>query len=133
MIRFQRVMKHKTWAVMHPAFAEMRSKVRSRPESALLVVDREGIVRAISPGHVDWLGPRRHRLLGHLWWGVVHRDDLERALHHVRRVQEGIGGTQVWQGRVRTGAGRWCWVQMTAVLQGDGLVQLLLTPVQVGT
>ncbi|MDQ7040231.1 MAG: PAS domain-containing protein [Rhodothermus sp.] len=111
----------------------MQSMVRGGPEPALLVVDREGIVRAISPGHVHWLGPRRHRLLGHPWWGVVHRTDLKWALHHMRRVWEGTGEPQVWQVRVRTGAGRWCRVQMTAMLQDDGLVRLLLRPVQLGT
>ena len=115
---------------MQPAFLEVRPIPSVRAEPVSLVVDREGIIRAVSPGHSSWLGPGRHRLLGHPWWGLVHRHDLDLALHYVQCVQDGVAGPRVWRVRVRTGTGTWRWAQMMAMRQHDGFIRLWLNPLE---
>lgn len=113
---------------MCPAFLEVRSIAPVQVEPVSFVLDREGIIRSVSPGHGGWLGAGRHRLLGHPWWGLVHRDDLERALGHMQGVRDGGRAPRIWRGRVRTGTGIWRWAQMRAMRQHDGFIRLLLSP-----
>lgn len=100
-------------------------------EPVSLVVDREGVIRSVSPGHMGWLRAGRHRLLGHPWWELIHPNDRQQVVQRVRSMQRGQEKPGGWRMRVRSGSGTWRWIQMTARRQPGGFIRLSLSQMDV--
>lgn len=105
-----------------------------RSREAVVVTDREGVVRMASPVIATVTGWTVEGLTGQEWWGLVHPEDRPAAHAAHAHTLAGPGLAPPVEHRLRTPDGSWLWVETaeTNLLDEPAVRGILLTLRDVG-
>ena len=101
--------------------ADFRSLIENSSDG-IVIFDREGIFRFVSPGLTRIVGWDAPELIGQTWHALAHPDDLEYTRSIFHQVFENPGQVFVHEGRFRHKDGSWRVMEIVGKLHPNGRV-----------